>query len=274
MKKRSLHITYYILASIILVIFLLPIIWMFFTAFKTDVEAITNMSLIPENPTLDNFKLIASSSSTPVFRWLFNSLFVSITATAIVLTVDLLGAYALSRIRFKGAGFFKAIIFGALTIPGIITLVPMYKMMSELGLINTYIPLILPYAANAFGILLIYQFLDSFPKELEESAYMDGASTFIIIRKVVLPSIKPILVTLGVITFMGVYNDYLWPILMTNSTEMRTLTTGVAIMQKGAYVASYGKMMALTFVSMIPVLIVFFVGQKYIVKGMTTSGIK
>lgn len=274
MKKTSTYITYYVIASLVLIIFLLPVIWMFFTAFKTDVEAITNLSLIPNEPTLENFKLIVSSDSTPVLRWLFNSLFVSITATLIVLTVDLLGAYALSRIRFKGAAFFKAIIFGALTIPGIITLVPMYKMMSEAGLVNTYIPLILPYAANAFGIFLLYQFLEQFPRELEESAYMDGASSFLIIRKVVIPAVKPILVTLGIITFMGVYNDYLWPILMTNTTEMRTLTTGVAIMQKGAYVSSYGKMMALTFVSMIPVLIVFFVGQKYIVKGMTTSGIK
>ncbi|HZG78274.1 MAG TPA: carbohydrate ABC transporter permease, partial [Paenibacillus sp.] len=151
---------------------------------------------------------------------------------------------------------------------------PMYLEFNAFGLINTYYALILPYTAYAFGVFLLYQFFVSFPKEIEEAARIDGANKWQVYASVLLPSSVPILTTLGIFTFMGIYNDFVWPLYATTSPDMRTITAGIAMMAHGSYTQAYGKLMAMTTIAALPVLLVFIFGQRSFVRAITQSGIK
>ncbi|MDG5471172.1 carbohydrate ABC transporter permease [Jeotgalibacillus sp. ET6] len=274
MRNKKKNILLIVLASILAVAFLIPLLWMLSTSFKSDFEAIGGSTFLPQEFTLANYTSTLFNDSVPVFRWLFNSLFVGIAGVSIVLTIDAMAAYGLARLDVP----FKKVLFplfvSTLMIPWVITFLPLYQQFSNLGLLNTYAPLILPYSANAFGVFLLYQFFRSFPKELEEAARMDGANKWQIFVRVVLPSARPILATLAIFTFMSIYNDFLWPLVTTSTPDMRTVTTGIAIMQQGSFVSSYGKLMALTTLATLPILVVFLIGQKSFIKGITQSGIK
>jgi len=274
MRNNKKTILLIIIASILAIAFIIPLLWMLSTSFKSDFEAMGAGSFLPQQFTLANYVNTLFDSSVPVIRWLFNSLFVGVAGVSIVLTIDAMAAYGLARLDVP----FKKVLFplfvSTLMIPWVITFLPLYQQFSNLGLLNTYAPLILPYTANAFGVFLLYQFFRSFPKELEEAARIDGANKWQIFIKIVIPSARPILATLAIFTFMSIYNDFLWPLVVTNSPDMRTVTTGIAIMQQGSFVSSYGKLMALTTIATIPIVIVFLIGQKSFIKGITSSGIK
>lgn len=204
----------------------------------------------------------------------FNSLFVGIGGSLLVVIIDALAAYGLARLNVP----FKKILFpmfiGTLMIPWVITFIPLYLQFGNMGWLNTYAALIFPYTANAFGVFLLFQFFRGFPKALEEAAVIDGANKWQVFVRIVLPSAKPMLWTLGIFTFMTIYNDFLWPLVSTNSIELRTITTGIAIMQQGSFVSSYGKLMALTTLATLPMLAIFLVGQRQFIKGITQTGIK
>lgn len=265
-----------ILAVIIGLMFIIPILWMLATSFKTDQEAFTaGIKWIPKVFTLENYQYsLAGNSDTPVLTWMGNSLFVGIAGTLIVLVVDTLAAYGLARLDVPFKKFLLTIFIGSLTIPWVITFLPLYMEFNKMGLLDTYAVLILPYSANAFGVFLLYQYFRGFPKELEEAAYLDGANKWQVFMKVVLPSARPVIWTLAIFTFMSIYNDFLWPLVTTNSPNMRTITTGIAIMQQGSFVSSPGKLMALTSIATIPAVLLFIIGQRSFIKGVTQSGIK
>lgn len=265
-----------IIAVLISLIFIFPVFWMIMTSFKSDTEALTaGMKILPKKFTFENYiySFKISGLGVSVGRWVLNSLFVSITGTLLVLVMDSLAAYSLARLEFPGKRLLISIIFGTLMIPGIISFLPLYLEFNYLGLLNTYSALILPYTANAFGVFMIYQFLLSFPKELEESAYIEGANKLEVFFHVIIPNLKPILWTLGIFSFTGIYNDFLWPLVSVSSPELRTITAGLAIVQQGL-VIKFGKLMAISTIATIPSLIVFFIGQKHFVKGMVHSGMK
>ncbi|AXI10511.1 carbohydrate ABC transporter permease [Oceanobacillus zhaokaii] len=277
MKKKRNTALLIIIATILAVVFIIPLLWMFSTAFKTDFEAIAGgLNFIPEEFTWENFTYILSGQGldVQVFRWMFNSVFSGIVGTLIIVAIDAMAAYGLARLNVPFKKFLFPLFISTLMIPFVITFLPMYLQFSSVNLLNTYAVLILPYTANAFGVFLLYQFFKGFPKELEEAAHLDGANKWQIFTKVVLPSAKPIMWTLAIFSFMTIYNDFLWPLVATNSPEMRTLTTGIAIMQQGSFTSSYGKLMALTTIATLPILIVFLIGQKQLIKGITQSGIK
>src|SRR5690606_13804825 len=138
----------------------------------------------------------------------------------------------------------------------------------------TYAALILPYTAGAFGVFLLYQFFISFPKDIEEAARIDGANKWKLYTHIMLPSSVSIMVTLLIFTFMGIYNDFVWPLYATTSPEMRTITAGIAMMAQGSYTQSYGKLMAMTAAAAIPVVVIFIIGQRSFVKAITQSAIK
>jgi len=273
-KKKEIVLT--ILAIIIALIFMVPLFWMIMTSFKNDFEAIAGgLNWIPKEFTFENYiYTLQQTTEVPVFRWLFNSLFVGIAGTLIIVTVDAMAAYGIARLDVPFKKFLFPMFISTLMIPFVITFLPLYMQFSNMNLLNTYGALIFPYTANAFGVFLLYQFFKSFPKELEEAAYLDGANKWKIFIKVVLPSSKSIIWTLAIFSFMQIYNDFLWPLVATRSPEMRTLTTGIAVMQQGSFVSSYGKLMALTTLATIPILIVFLIGQKQLIKGITQTGIK
>jgi len=274
-KKRLKSITLLFIASIIAYFFLLPLMFMVFTSFKGLAEALSSPSLIPKQWTLKNYiDLFQNTSSSPVLLWLRNTIIVTVCGTLLRLTTSTLAAYALARLDVP---FKRTIVIGliwAMAIPEIVTIFPMFYMFKTLNLLNNLLPLILPSGAGAMTVYLIYSFLLDFPKELEEAAFIDGASVISILKNVVIPSIKPILITQGFITFLGLYNTYLWPSLVINRTEMRTLTLGVAALVLGENYVNPGLMMASTVIAVLPVLIIFVFINKYIVRGFTRSGIK
>jgi multiple sugar transport system permease protein len=276
MQNRSFKISISIVAILIGLLFIVPILWMLATSFKTDQEAFTaGIKWLPEVFTLENYQYtLAGNSDTPVMKWMANSLFVGITGTVIVLIVDTLAAYGLARLDVPFKKWLISMFIGSLMIPWVITFLPLYMEFNMLGLLDTYAVLILPYSANAFGVFLLYQYFRGFPKELEEAAFLDGANKWQVFVRVVLPSARPVIWTLAIFTFMGIYNDFLWPLVTTNSPEMRTITTGIAIMQQGSFVSSPGRLMALTSIATIPAVLLFIIGQRSFIKGVNQTGIK
>jgi multiple sugar transport system permease protein len=277
MNGKTKKIMLVVLASIIGLLFVLPLFWMFSTSFKSDAEAITGgLNWFPKKFTFNNYTytLFSQGLDVPVLRWMFNSLFTGVAGTLIIVIIDSMAAYGLARLDVPFKKTLFTMFVSTLMIPWVITFIPLYMQFSNMGLLDTYAVLIFPYSSNAFGVFLLYQFFKSFPKELEEAAHLDGANKWKIFVKIVIPSSKPILWTLGIFSFMTIYNDFLWPLVATSSQSMRTITTGIAIMQQGSFVSQYGKLMALTSIATIPLIFVFLMGQKQLIKGITQTGIK
>ncbi|MGG5737285.1 carbohydrate ABC transporter permease [Bacillus cereus group sp. IBL03679] len=276
MREKKMKTTILVIvATILAALFILPLVWMVFTSFKTLGESISSSTLLPKVWTFENYSnLFNSSSDVKILLWTLNTALVTAVGTFLVIVVDILAAYALARLNVPGKKIILGIVIIALTIPGIVTLFPAFYLFKNFNLVDTYIPLILPYSAGTMGVFLIYNFLRSFPKELEEAAYLDGASQWDVLIKVIFPSIKPVVTTLAVITFLSIYNDYLWPSLVTNSNEMKTLTLGIATLIQGSNFVNPAAMMASTVVATLPALIIFLWANKYFVKGVTNSGIK
>jgi multiple sugar transport system permease protein len=275
-KTRKLWLV--ALAIIIAIFFLLPLVWMISTSFKNDFEALSGkMNFFPLKPTIDNFVqgLSGELMNVPITRWIMNSLSVGLIGTLIVLIIDSMAAYALARLNdLPLRRIMLSLFIASLMIPGVLTFLPMYLEFNALNLINTYPALILPATAGAFGVFLLYQFFASFPKEIEEAARIDGANKWQIYARILLPSAVSIMVTLGIFTFMGIYNDFVWPLYATTSPEMRTITAGIAMMATGSYTQSYGKLMAMTTVATLPVVIVFILGQRSFVRAITQTAVK
>lgn len=276
MSKKKLHqIVLLVLASILAMLFLIPLLFLFFTSFKGLSESIGSSALLPKVWTLENYvNVISDSVNSPIFRWMGNTALVTVAATALVIVIDCLAAYSLARLNLPGKRWIIRLIILIMSIPGIVTLFPSFYLFKQAGMINTYAPLILPYTANVMGVFLIYNFLMDFPASLEEAAYVDGASTLRVFTSIVMPSLKPIVMTLGLITFLAVYNDYLWPSLVVTSNEMKTLTTGIASLVLGSNFVNPGLMMASTLLAVLPSLLLFLALNKYLVRSNLNAGIK
>ena len=276
MTRKKVYMTILVaVASVIAYIFLIPLLFMIFTSFKPLAESMASSALLPQTWTLENYlSVLTDSVNSPIFRWMFNTGLITLLATLAVVAVDCLAAYALARMNVPGSRKIVVALIWIMTVPGIVTLFPSFYLFSSLDLVNTYVPLILPYTANAMGVYLIYNFLIDFPKTLEEAAVVDGASTVRVFWSIVMPSIKPILLTLAFITFLAVYNDFLWPSIVVTSNEMKTLTTGIASLVLGSNFVNPGLMMASTVFAVFPALILFLILNKYLVRSDLNAGIK
>ncbi len=232
-------------------------------------------SLLPSHPSLYNFRQILNeaTSGEPVLRWLGNSILVSVVAAIAVAVIDSLAAFALARLNFRGSKVVFSIILASLTVPFIAVLLPQYLWFHDLGLLNTYGALILPYIANGFGVFLLYQFFLGIPKEVQEAMVVDGAGPLALWARLFVPLGKGIMGTLMLLTFMNVHNDYFWPLIATSTLNMRTITVGVEIVAIGQYQTNFGALMALTVISIIPMLVVFIFAQKRLVEGIAMTGL-
>lgn len=274
-NKKITNIILVIVACIVAYLFLLPFMFMTFTSFKELAEAAASTTLLPKSWTLKNYiELFQNTSSAPIVQWLRNTALVTISGTVLRITTSVLAAYALARLNVPGKKYFVLSLIWAMSIPEIVTFFPLFYIFKELELLNGFLPLILPSGSGVMCIYLIYNFLMDFPKELEEAGYVEGANVLQVLWHIVLPSVKPIVITQAFITFLGLYNSYLWPSLVINKNENRTVTLGIAALVLGENYTNPGLMMASTVVSVLPVLIVFIFANKYIVKGFTQSGIK
>lgn len=274
-RKKLKTIILLFIACIIAYLFILPFMFMIFTSFKELPDALGSSSLLPKKWTLENYKeLFTNTSSSPVGKWVLNTTIVTVCGTILRVMVSTLAAYALSRLNVPYKRAFIVAIIWALAIPEIVTYFPSFYIFKEVGLLNSFAPLILPSGAGVMMVYLVYNFMLAFPKELEESAYIDGATLMQTLRKVILPSVRPIILTQGFITFLALYNDYFWPSLVINRTQSQTITLGIAALVLGENYINPGLMMAATVVAVLPVTLIFIFINKYIVKGFTQSGIK
>jgi len=257
------------------IVMVAPVFWMVVTALKPEGEVITaTPRWLPQTWTLDNFRTLSEKAdSFPVGRWFLNSLGIALTVTFLVLLVTSTAAFALSRLRFKGRDLIFMFVVATMIMPGQVTLIPVFLIVQKLGLFNTYAGVILPGLASAFGVFLLRQFFLDIPVELEEAAYLDGASIFTIFGRVVLPLAKPALATLAIFTFMGSWNDFVWPLIVTNDLQMRTLPVGLQIFQS-QYTTQYGLTMAAAVIATCPMLIAFLIFQRRITEGIALTGLK
>jgi multiple sugar transport system permease protein len=266
-----------ILIAIAAFLFVMPVVLIFLTSLKPEAEIIRLDSLLPKAPAEgfgDNFgHIFGHPEEVPIFRWVFNSVFVSSCVTLLVLTVDSLAAYALARLRPPGGRVIFAIVIATLMVPGQILLVPVYLILNRLGWLDTPAALIFPAGAGAFGVFLLSQFFKAIPKELEEAAMLDGCGPWRIYWHIMLPLTRPALATLGILTFIGSWNDFLGPLVFLDSVERYTLPVGVALFQ-GSYANEYGLTLAASVVCTTPILIIFLIFSRQIIRGMAFAGLK
>ncbi len=257
------------------VLYLAPILWMFLTAFKTEEEsAASPPTVLPSQWSTEALDTIfASSAQTPVPRWFLNSVIAAFGMGIVVLATAAPAAYALARMEFRGRRAVFAAIVATLFVPPIIFLAPNYEIVEALGWLDTLAAVIFPLAASAFGVFFLRQFFIGLPRELEEAAILDGASRFQVFTRIVLPLARPALATLFTLSFLTNWNDFLWPLYVLFNPENLTLSPGLGLLQ-GANATNYALLMAGGLVASIPVLIVFAFAQRYIIEGVSRSGIK
>ena len=252
--------------------FVMPYVWMLSNSFKTNKEILLNPThLIPQNFTLDGYVTVLTRS--PFFTWLQNSLTITVTNTIVIIITSALVGYVLSKYEFKGRATIFAIILATMMVPSQATMIPNFLLISKLGWYNSITALIVPTFINGFGIFLCKQFIDELPKELFESASLDGASDFKVFLYIVLPSIRPALGSLTIFTFMQYWNDYLNPLIMLNSSTKMTLPLALSFFSS-QHATDLSATMAASALIMIPVTIVFIVFQKHFIKGIAMTGMK
>ena len=263
---------YGILGAIALVT-LFPLLWLISTALKSPTENILQSppQLLPSQPTLDNFSRVWES--LPFGQYLYNSTLVAVLTVGLNLLFCALAAYPLARLSFPGRDWIFIAIVSTIMIPFQIVMIPLYILTVKLGLRNTYLGMIFPSLASAFGIFLLRQAFMSVPKEIEEAARMDGSSELGLWWHVMLPAIRPALVTLAIFVFIGSWSDFLWPLIVIQDENLYTLPLGVAKLA-GTFSLDWRLVAAGSIISIAPVLILFLFLQRYIVPTETGSGVK
>jgi multiple sugar transport system permease protein len=260
--------------AILALLFVSPMVFMIVTSFKTPDQATsTPPSLVPTKPTTQAYDRILTAADTPVFQWFLNSLMAATAHAALVVATSALAAYALARLRFRGKNFVFGIIIATLFVPPVILVIPNYEIVGRLMWLDTLIAIIVPTAASAFGVFFLRQFFMQLPRELEESAFLDGANRWQVFSKVILPLSKPALATLGLLSFLTNWNDFLWPVYVLFSAENRTLQAGLATLQSANSVR-YDLLMAGAVVASVPVLLLYVLAQRYVIEGVSRSGLK
>ncbi len=268
---RALRVS---LLGIVTLMFVSPLAFMVLTSFKSRREAAsTPPTLFPKDPTLDAYHQILNASGTPVLRWFTNSMLAASANAAIVVITAALAAYALARMDFPGRRIVFGVIVATLFVPPVILIIPNYEIVGRLYWLDTLLAIIVPTAANAFGVFFLRQFFMSLPRELEESAILDGANRWQAFRQVVLPLSKPALATLALLAFLTNWNDFLWPVYVLFSPEHQTLQAGLSTLQSANSVR-YDLLMAGAVIASVPVLLLFLVAQRFVIEGVSRSGLK
>ncbi|MFH1844281.1 MAG: carbohydrate ABC transporter permease [bacterium] len=251
---------------------LMPLVWMVAASFMQPGEANSlPPRLLPARPTLDNF--VALFTRLDFLRNLVNSVVVTVLATVLSVLVTSLAGYAFAKLPFPGReGLFKALA-GALVVPAQVGMLPLFLLLREMGLVNSYAGVLVPYLASIFGIFLIRQYALSVPDELLDAARIEGASEFAVFRLVALPVIRPILVTMAAFTFLSAWNDFMWPLIILSDSGMYTLPVALANLV-GEHVQDTELMMAGSLLTILPVLVVFLIFQRTYVQGIMSGSVK
>jgi multiple sugar transport system permease protein len=275
-RKITLGKTIWTFALIALsLLSLIPFLWMISTSLKTRAEVFTYPPVwIPERPQWDNY--LSVFQAFPFARYTLNTAFVTVMVTIFQTLTSAMAAYAFARLTFPGRDRLFLLYLGTLMIPGVVTLIPSYILMTDkfLNWINTFAALIVPASlGGAFNTFLIRQFFLSLPRELEDAALIDGASPFQIFFRITLPLSKSILAIVAIFVFIGTWNSFLWPLLMMSSSDKQVLTVGLAAMQ-GRWNTRWPELMAGTLMSTAPIILLLVIFQNYVEEGLSFTGLK
>lgn len=257
--------------SLIVVVFLFPLVWMLLSSFKTVNEVLApTIRWLPTPWAPSNYATVLEGNDFAVF--LKNSAIVAGSVMLINLVFSSMGGYALAKFRFPGRRAVFAAILLIVMVPFQVIMIPVYIVVHNFGWVNTYWGLIIPAAVSGFGVFFMRQTILTLPNELFEAARLDGASELRVYRQILLPLIAPALAALGVLTFLASWNNLLWPLLVVNSTSLQTLPMGLASLIEGQYGVQYNLIMSGGVISAVPVVLLFLVSRRYLMKGVSMFG--
>jgi len=270
--KRLVSITIYSGLVVLALTMLIPFLWMISTSLMTELEVYQfPPKFLPSTWKWSNF--FEAMTMQPFGRFFLNTLIVALASVAGQLIFCSMAAYAFARLRFKGRDKLFGLYLATMMIPAIVTIIPAFLIINIFGWMNTYWALFTPTVSSVWGIFLLRQFFQTIPRDLEDAARVDGASEFTIFWRIILPLSKPALATLAIFAFMGSWKDFLWPLIVTNRMDMRTVEVGISNFSS-LYNTDWPHQMAAAVVVMLPIIIVFFIAQKYFVRGITMTGMK
>lgn len=280
----------YVVLIVVAITSLFPLYWLFNTSLTPATSTVKlPPDLIPVNATLKNFEDVVKASGITkvpipftdqvwpvprIYVWFLNTAFVALFSTAVHLVFDSMAGYAFAKRKFPGSNFLFAMVLAALMIPPQVTLVPLYLMITQLKLVNTFAGVILPGLADVIGIFLLKQYIQTLPAELEEAARMDGASEWAIYIKIIMPLTAPALAVTSIFAFQRYWNSFIWPLIVLQDPNMFTLQVGLSFIHTGEFGINYGLLMAGAAMAAIPMIIFFFMFQKYFMQGLRIGAIK
>ncbi len=271
-RKRVLLVILNLIVYTFAIFYVLPIVWTVFSSFKEEADLFSWPPRLITKLTLINYRNIFSKTPLPLF--MRNSFLISISATVLTVMISVMSGYALAKYRFGAKGFVSSFTLSMLMIPLQVIMVPIYLVLSKIGMINTLWGLIIPPSATPTGIFLAQRYLlSALPDEILESARIDGAGELRIFFRIVLPLSTPLIAALSVLSFTWRWNDFLWPLIVVGTPKLYTIQLALG-MYAGEHIVQWGPLLAMTTISMLPVLVVFLLLQKYFVKGITTGAIK
>ncbi len=272
-KKYSLSLILQHIIVIILAIFcLFPVIWVFLSSFKPQSELFKiPMTFLPKNWTISNY--IEALKHGSFVTYFSNTLFVAVVSTVITVLINIMCGYALAKYIFPGRNLIFSIMIGTLMIPLQVIMIPIFLQLKRLGMLNSLWGIIIPPAATPTGIFLARQYMVNLPNSMIESARIDGAKEFFIFRTIIIPLSKPIVATIAIFSFMWRWNDYLWPLIVITDNDKQTLQQALANFV-GQLQINWSNLLAMTTISIIPVIVVFLIFQRYFMSGITTGAVK
>lgn len=275
-RRRPRNLLKHVILSLFLMVMVYPLIWMVVSSFKPGYLVLTQPGLIPSAVTFDNFTEGWNALSRPFSHFFVNSLFISVGSIIGNLFSCSLAAYALARLSFRARKFYIAVTLASVMLPFHVLVIPQYVFFSKIGLVNTYFPLLIPkfLATDAFFVFLMIQFIRTIPRDLDRAAAVDGASFFRIFWDIILPLMRPALVTTTIFTFIWTWNDFFVPLIYLTSTDMYTVPLALNSMVDSESQQGVGRLFAMSLVSLVPILIVFTVAQRYLIRGIATTGMK
>jgi multiple sugar transport system permease protein len=271
-RRRSGIVLVWIVLAVAAIIWLIPFAWAVATSLKPDPETTaTPVSWSASTVTLDAYKKILDRGD--ILRWYFNSALVSTVVTALTVLLSSMAAFAFSRVRFRGRELLFFLIAAGLIVPFQALIVPLFEEMDTLGLVDTYWAMILPQVASPIAVLVFKRFFDGIPSELEESARVDGASTWRIYWQIWMPLARPATAAVAIFTFVVTWNNFIWPFVVTTARSLQTIPVGLSTVNS-FYGAQYAQVMALAILGALPLLVAFLLFQRQIVQGISNTGLK
>ncbi|NYI04886.1 carbohydrate ABC transporter permease [Allostreptomyces psammosilenae] len=276
-RRTTGSVIWHVAALAALAVVLYPVFWLVSASFKPSDDIIGNLQLLPTSPTFDNYSsAVEGIAGVPVLTFFRNSLIIAVGSVVGTVMSASLAAYAFARIRFRGRGVLFAMMIGTLLLPFHVLMIPQYIIFQRLELINTFVPLLLGkfLATEAFFVFLLVQFMRGLPRELDEAARIDGCGHVRIFWSIMLPLMRPALITASIFSFIWSWNDFLGPLLYLNDPNTFPLSRGLQLFIDQQSNSDYGAMIAMSMLALLPVMLFFLAFQRYLVDGVATEGLK